>query len=66
MWESAGRRCPCARLLPRRPLGLAQEMVTLNLSTAQLRSLDAGPGRWLRLWIAPEAIQIMPQKVQAR
>ena len=49
-----------------RPQGLAQEKVTLNLSTAQLRSLEAGPGRWLRLSIAPEAIHIMPQKVQAR
>src|SRR3546814_4917449 len=39
-----------------------QEVVTLNLSTAQLRSLEAGPGRWLRLQIAPEAIHIMPQK----
>jgi molybdate transport system ATP-binding protein len=45
-----------------RPQGLAQEIVTLNLSTAQLRWLDAGPGRWLRLGIAPEAIHIMPQK----
>ena len=45
-----------------RPQGLAQERVTLNLSTAQLRSLEAGPGRWLRLSIAPEAIHIMPQK----
>jgi len=45
-----------------RPQGLTQEMVTLNLSTAQLRSLEAGPGRWLRLGIAPEAIHIMPRK----
>ena len=45
-----------------RPQGLAGERVTLNLSTAQLRSLQAGPGRWLRLGIAPEAIHIMPQK----
>ena len=36
--------------------------MTLNLSTAQLRSLDAGTGGWLRLVIAPEAIHIMPQK----
>jgi molybdate transport system ATP-binding protein len=48
-----------------RPQGLAQEMVTLNLSTAQLRSLEAGPGRWLRLSIAPQAIHIMPQKDSA-
>jgi molybdate transport system ATP-binding protein len=45
-----------------RPEGLARELVTLNLSTAQLRSLEAAPGRWLRLGIAPEAIHIMPQK----
>jgi molybdate transport system ATP-binding protein len=45
-----------------RPQGLPQERLTLNLSTAQLRSLQAQPGRWLRLAIAPEAIHIMPQK----
>jgi molybdate transport system ATP-binding protein len=45
-----------------RPQGLPQERVTLNLSTAQLRSLHAQPGRWLRLAVAPEAIHIMPQK----
>ena len=45
-----------------RPEGLAQELVTLNLSTAQLRALEAAPGRWLRLGIAPEAIHIMPQR----
>ncbi|WP_233259622.1 ABC transporter ATP-binding protein [Ramlibacter sp. WS9] len=44
------------------PEHLPQERVTLNLSTAQLRSLGAEPGRWLRLAIAPEAIHIMPQK----
>jgi molybdate transport system ATP-binding protein len=48
-----------------RPQGLVQERVTLNLSTAQLRSLGAGPGRWLRLGIAPEAIHIMPQREPA-
>ncbi len=42
------------------PEPLPGEKVTLNLSTAQLRSLDAGAGRWLRLAIAPEAIHIMP------
>ncbi len=45
-----------------RPEGLAAEKVTLNLSTSQLRALDAGPGRWLRLRIGAEAIHIMPQK----
>jgi len=44
------------------PEHLPQERVILNLSTAQLRSLGAEPGRWLRLAIAPEAIHIMPQK----
>jgi len=45
-----------------RPDGLSEQRVTLNLSTAQLRSLHAQPGGWLRLAIAPEAIHIMPQK----
>jgi molybdate transport system ATP-binding protein len=45
-----------------RPDGLSEERVTLNLSTAQLRLLQAQPGRWFRLAIAPEAIHIMPQK----
>jgi molybdate transport system ATP-binding protein len=49
-----------------RPQGLPLERVTLNLSTAQLRSLHAQPGRWLRLAIAPEAIHIMPQKNRAQ
>jgi molybdate transport system ATP-binding protein len=44
------------------PEHLPGERVTLNLSTAQLRSLGAEPGRWLRLAITPEAIHIMPQK----
>ncbi len=45
-----------------RPEALPAEQVTLNLSTAQLRALNAGPGRWLRIGIAPEAIHIMPQR----
>ena len=44
------------------PEQLPRERVTLNLSTAQLRSLSAGAGRWLRLAIAPEAVHIMPVK----
>ena len=44
------------------PERLPGERVTLNLSTAQLRSLQAAPGGWVRLVIAPEAIHIMPQK----
>jgi molybdate transport system ATP-binding protein len=49
-----------------RPQGLARERVTLNLSTAHLRSLQARPGGWLRLAIAPGAIHIMPQRDQPR
>jgi len=45
-----------------RPESLPQERVTLNLSTAQLRSLQAQTGSCLRLAIAPEAIHIMPQR----
>ena len=45
-----------------RPEGLAQQQLTLNLSTAQLRSMDAAVGRCLRLHIPPEAVHIMPQK----
>jgi molybdate transport system ATP-binding protein len=45
-----------------RPQGLPQERITLNLSTAQLRSLQAQTGSCLRLAIAPEAIHIMPQR----
>jgi molybdate transport system ATP-binding protein len=48
------------------PEPLPDERVTLSLSTAQLRSLDAAAGGWLRLAIAPEAIHIMPQKDSAR
>jgi molybdate transport system ATP-binding protein len=44
------------------PERLPGERVTLNLSTAQLRSMDAAPCGWVRLVIAPEAIHIMPQK----
>jgi molybdate transport system ATP-binding protein len=44
------------------PERLQGERVTLSLSTAQLRSLDAGAFGWLRLVIAPQAIHIMPQK----
>ncbi|MDP3673004.1 MAG: ABC transporter ATP-binding protein [Telluria sp.] len=44
------------------PGQLPGQRVTLNLSTAQLRSLHAVAGRWLRLAIAPEAVHIMPVK----
>jgi molybdate transport system ATP-binding protein len=45
-----------------RPVLLKTEKVTLTLSTGQLRSLGAAPGRHLRLGVAPEAIHIMPRK----
>jgi len=44
------------------PEQLQGERVTLNLSTAQLRSLGAGAGRWVRLAIPPQAVHIMPVK----
>ena len=47
-----------------RPQGLAGERVTLNLATAQLRSLRAQVGSWLWLRIASEAIHIMPLKLR--
>ena len=56
-----------------RPDALPGQRFTLNPSTAQLRSLGAQVGRWLRLKIAPDAIHIMPlrdgtdeQRAQAR
>jgi molybdate transport system ATP-binding protein len=45
-----------------RPEGLAQQSLTLNLSTAQLRGMEMAVGRWLRLRIPPEAVHIMPLK----
>jgi len=39
--------------------------VTLNLSTALLRTLGSETGKWLRLAIAPDAIHIMPVKGNA-
>ena len=48
-----------------RPEGLAQERVTLNLPTGQLRSMGMVRGGWLRLAIAPEAVHIMPLRPQA-
>jgi molybdate transport system ATP-binding protein len=47
-----------------RPDGLLREHVTLNLATAQLRSLGAQVGSCLWLRIAPEAIHIMPLKLR--
>jgi molybdate transport system ATP-binding protein len=48
-----------------RPEGVAQDRVTLNLSTAQLRSLGLVRGGWLRLTIAPEAVHIMPLRLES-
>jgi molybdate transport system ATP-binding protein len=45
-----------------RPEGLPAERVTLNLSTAQLRSLGAAVGSRLRLTVSPEAVHVMPRK----
>jgi molybdate transport system ATP-binding protein len=45
-----------------RPEGLPAERVTLNLSTAQLRSLGAAVGSRLRLAVSPEAVHVMPRK----
>jgi molybdate transport system ATP-binding protein len=47
-----------------RPAGLAQERITLNLSTAQLRAWGMAPGGRLALTIAPEAVHIMPQRAR--
>jgi molybdate transport system ATP-binding protein len=44
------------------PERLPGEEVTLNLSTAQLRSLGAVAGGWLRLTVPPEAVHVMPRK----
>ena len=42
------------------PAGLPSQRLTLNLSSALLRQLGAGPGALLRLHIPPEAVHIMP------
>jgi len=47
------------------PEQLPDERVTLNVSTAQLRTLDAQVGSALLLDIAPEAVHIMPLKQAA-
>ena len=48
-----------------RPEGVARDRVTLNLPTAQLRSLGLVRGGWLQLTIAPEAVHIMPLRPEA-
>ena len=42
------------------PLQLPSQHLTLNLSSATLRQLAAGPGAVLQLHIPPEAVHIMP------
>ena len=42
------------------PLQLPSQRITLNLSSATLRQLAAGPGALLQLHIPPEAVHIMP------
>ena len=42
------------------PTELPSQRLTLNLSSALLRQLGAGPGALLRLHIPPEAVHIMP------
>jgi molybdate transport system ATP-binding protein len=49
-----------------RPQGVERDRVTLNLPTAQLRSLGLAPGGWLWLTIAPEAVHIMPLRLETR
>jgi molybdate transport system ATP-binding protein len=49
-----------------RPQGVERDRVTLNLPTAQLRSLGLAPGGWLWLTIAPEAVHIMPLRLDGQ
>ncbi len=44
------------------PVQLPAEKLTLNLSTAQLRRLDAGVGKKLLVQIPREGVHIMPQR----
>jgi molybdate transport system ATP-binding protein len=49
-----------------RPEGVAQERVTLNLPAAQLRLLGLARGGWVQLAIAPEAVHIMPLRLDPK
>jgi molybdate transport system ATP-binding protein len=49
-----------------RPQGVERDRVTLNLPTAQLRSLGLARGGWLWLTIAPEAVHIMPLRPETQ
>jgi len=42
------------------PDGLPDQCITLNLSGRVLHRLGAGPGQWVQLELAPEALHIMP------
>jgi molybdate transport system ATP-binding protein len=42
------------------PEGLPDERITLNLTGRVLHRLGAGPGQWVQLELAPEALHIMP------
>ena len=40
--------------------GLHDQRITLNLTGRVLHRLGAGPGQWVQLELAPEALHIMP------
>ena len=42
------------------PDGLSDQRITLNLSGRVLHRLGVGPGQWVQLELAPEALHIMP------
>ena len=42
------------------PQGLPDQRITLNLSGRVLHRLGVGPGQWVQLELAPEALHIMP------
>ena len=42
------------------PEGLPDQLITLNLTGRVLHRLGAGPGQWVQLELAPEALHIMP------
>jgi len=44
------------------PEGLPDQLITLNLSGRVLHRLGVGPGQWVQLELAPEALHIMPQR----
>lgn len=44
------------------PEALPDQRITLNLTGRLLHVLGAGPGQWVRLRLAPEALHIMPVK----